>query len=134
VPLPEICRFSMRGSPLKRCCRGRSASARDGCPTCSHEFRNQIRAGLPGKFLKLSPTAHRMYHPELWGAGSPRRSRSRREVVAHRPGFAQKPGAYPSPQVGEPHHTGEVAYLAIPRPVNILFTIFCSSLSSEHHS
>ncbi len=33
----------------------------------SYEFRYQIRASVPGRFLLLPATAYQMYHPEVWG-------------------------------------------------------------------
>ncbi|PKO23003.1 MAG: hypothetical protein CVU38_06420 [Chloroflexi bacterium HGW-Chloroflexi-1] len=36
----------------------------------SYQFRYQIRASLPGRFLLLPPTAYEMYFPEVWGRGA----------------------------------------------------------------
>ncbi|MGC8781206.1 MAG: Ig-like domain-containing alpha-2-macroglobulin family protein, partial [Anaerolineae bacterium] len=36
----------------------------------SYEFRYQIRASVPGRFLVLPPTAYQMYNPEVWGRGA----------------------------------------------------------------
>jgi uncharacterized protein YfaS (alpha-2-macroglobulin family) len=36
----------------------------------SYEFRYQVRASLPGRFLTLPPTAYQMYFPEVWGRGA----------------------------------------------------------------
>ena len=113
----------MPGPASKHCWRSRSASAYNGCTPGSYEFRNQIRASLPGEFLKMSPTAHQMYHPEVWGAGPARRSRSHCEALTRRPGFSQEAGLCPSWQECGVHQLSEVGALTIRHPVNSIFVI-----------
>lgn len=36
----------------------------------TYEFKYQIRASLPGRFLTLPATGYQMYFPEVWGRGS----------------------------------------------------------------